>query len=400
MKNLTAELLIIICSSVVVLSYLFSMLSRYIRVPSVLLLLAAGICARIIANNNNLQIIFPERLTETLGSVGLIMIVLEAGLDLKLSRDKVKLIRNSFFAALIIFIISAAGIAEVLHYWLKEDLIKCIVYAIPLSIMSSSIVIPSLHHLSEAKKEFLVYEASFSDIVGILVFNYFIGKEVLSGTAIGMFFLNIVIAIVLSLIFSIILFIIITKSSLNVRFFLIFALLLILYEGGKLFNLPSLIIIMMFGLLMNNWDIVKITRINLWFPKEKVDETKLLLHSLTAESSFLIRTFFFILFGFSIDIKAAMQSEVVLIGSALVLVLFLSRFLYLRFFLRESVYPEVMFIPRGLITILLFYKIPPSFSLMTFDGGILFFVILLSAVIMMLGMIFYKKKTEDLVEDE
>jgi len=194
---------------------------------------------------------------------------------------------------------------------------------------------PSLHHLSEAKKEFLVYEASFSDIIGILVFNYFIGKEVLSGTAVGMFFLNIIVAIVLSLIFSIILFIIITKSSLSVRFFLIFALLLILYEGGKLFNLPSLIIIMMFGLLMNNWDIVKITRINLWFPKEKVDETKLLLHSLTAESSFLIRTFFFILFGFSIDIKAAMQSEVVFIGSALVLVLFLSRFLYLRFFLKK-----------------------------------------------------------------
>ncbi|HLK31100.1 MAG TPA: cation:proton antiporter, partial [Puia sp.] len=357
-------------------------------------------CARLFAENNNLQIVFPEHLTEILGSVGLIMIVLEAGLDLKLSRNKLKLIRNSFFAALVIFLVSAAGIAMVLHYWLKEEIINCIVYAIPLSIMSSSIVIPSLLHLSETKKEFLVYEASFSDILGILVFNYFIGKEVLSGKAVGMFFLNIVIAIVLSLIFSIILFIIITKSSLNVRFFLIFALLLILYEGGKLFNLPSLIIIMMFGLLMNNWNLVKIKQLNRLFPQERVDETTLLLHSLTAESSFLIRTFFFILFGFSIDIRAALQSEVVLIGSTLVLVLFLARFLYLRFFLKESVYPEVMFIPRGLITIVLFYKIPESFHLKTFNNGILFFVILLSAVIMMLGMIFYKKKTEDLVEDE
>jgi predicted membrane channel-forming protein YqfA (hemolysin III family) len=59
-----------------------------------------------------------------------------------------------------------------------------------------------------------------------------------------------------------------------------------------------------------------------------------------------------------------------------------------------------MFIPRGLITIVLFYKIPQSFQLKTFNGGILFFVILLSAIIMTLGMIFYKKKTEDLVEDE
>src|SRR5271170_7549466 len=110
MKNLSPELLIIICSCIVVMSYIFSILSRYIRVPSVLLLLAAGVGARLLAENNNWQIVFPEHLTEILGSVGLIMIILEAGLDLKLGRDKLKLIRNSFFAALVIFIVSAAGI--------------------------------------------------------------------------------------------------------------------------------------------------------------------------------------------------------------------------------------------------------------------------------------------------
>jgi Kef-type K+ transport system membrane component KefB len=399
MHNLSPEMLIIIVCTIVVLSYIFSILSKYIRVPSVLLLLAAGIGARIFSDSHQWDIVFPHQLTEILGSVGLIMIVLEAGLDLKLGRDKVKLIRDSFFAALVIFLISAAAIALVLHFWLQEDLIKCIVYAIPLSIMSSSIVIPSLHHLTESKKEFLVYEASFSDIMGILVFNYFIGNEVLSLVSVGSFFLHIVIAVVLSLVFSMLLFIIITKTSLNIRFFLIFALLLILYEGGKLFELPSLIIIMIFGLLMNNWQLINIKRIENLFPKEKVNEMTVLLHSITAESSFLIRTFFFLLFGFSIDVKAALQSEVIMIGSAIVLVLFLSRYLYLRFFLKESVYPEVMFIPRGLITILLFYKIPASFKLQSFNGGILFFVILLTAFIMMLGMIFYKKKSDEIVED-
>src|SRR6201999_1299095 len=108
-----------------------------------------------------------------------------------------------------------------LHYWLHEGMINCIVYAIPLSIMSSSIVIPSLHHLTETKQEFLVYEASFSDILGILVFNYFTGNEIFSAKAVGMFFLNIVMAFCLSLLFSILLFVIITRSKLNVRFFLI-----------------------------------------------------------------------------------------------------------------------------------------------------------------------------------
>ena len=398
MKNLSAELLLIIVSSIVVLSYLFSIISRYIRVPSVLLLLFTGIGAKLFSESRGMFIVFPEHLVEMLGSVGLIMIVLEAGLDLKLGKSKIKLIRNSFFAALVIFLISAAGIAALLFYWLHEELIKCIVYAIPLSIMSSSIVIPSLHHLTETKKEFLVYEASFSDIAGILAFNYFVGNQVLSAGSVGMFFFNILLAFLLSLLFSVILFVIITKSKLNIRFFLIFSLLLILYEGGKLLGLPSLIIIMVFGLLMNNWALVRIRHINLLFPKEKVEETTLLLHSLTAESSFLIRTFFFILFGFTIDIRAALQPQVMLIGSALVAVLLVTRFLYLRFFLKESVYPEVMFIPRGLITIVLFYKIPEALHLHTFNNGILFFVILVTGLIMMLGMIFYRKDARQIAE--
>ena len=168
----TEELLIIICSLVVI-SYLFSIASRYIRVPSVLLLLFAGIAFRQVADSYNVAIEFPSMLIESLGVVGLIMIVLEAGLDLKLGKDKVKLIRDSFLSAIVILAFSTALVTGILFYWLNEPIEKCFAYAIPLSIMSSSIVIPSIHHLSERKKEFLVYEASFSDIMGILIFNYF-----------------------------------------------------------------------------------------------------------------------------------------------------------------------------------------------------------------------------------
>ena len=94
-----------------------------------------------------------------------------------------------------------------------------------------------------------------------------------------------------------------------------------------------------------------------------------------------------------------MQNDVMLVGSIIVLVLLVTRFLFLRFFLKQQVFPEVFFIPRGLITILLFYKIPDFFKLNNFNEGILFFVILLSSIIMMLGMIFYKYKPEDIVED-
>jgi len=52
-----------------------------------------------------------------------------------------------------------------------------------------------------------------------------------------------------------------------------------------------------------------------------------------------------------------------------------------------------------MITIVLFYKIPPAYQLSTFNNDILFFIILTTSVVMMLGMIFYKKRPDQLVEE-
>lgn len=394
----TEEILIVICS-LIVLSYLFSIASRYIRVPSVLLLLFAGIGFRAIADANEMAISFSDQLIESLGVVGLIMIVLEAGLDLKVRRDKLKLIRDSFFSALFIFAISAVMLTFILNYWLNEPLNKCVVYAIPLSIMSSSIVIPSINPLSEQKKEFLVYEASFSDILGIIAFNYFIAGDVLNWRSMGTFGINIGLSIVFSILLSFLLLIILAKTKLNIKFFLIFSLLILIYAGGKIFHLPSLIIILAFGLLINNWEKLKWKKILHYFPHEQVDSLRHLLHSVTAETSFLIRTFFFLLFGFSISLQFLSESEVIAVGSLIVLAMFLVRILYLRFFVRTNLFPESFFIPRGLITIVLFYKIPEHLKLDTFNDGILFYIILTTSVVMAIGMLFYKKKPDQVVEE-
>jgi Kef-type K+ transport system membrane component KefB len=400
MSNVSTELLLILVCSLVVISYLFSILSRYIRIPSVLLLLFAGLGFRLLADHYNSEVSAPAQLVELLGVVGLIMIVLEAGLDLKLGRDKLKLIRDSFFSALIILLISAALVTIVLYYWLHEPLIHCIVYAVPLSIMSSSIIIPSIHPLSKTKKEFLVYEASFSDILGILVFNYFTAGETLTAASVGLFGLNILLSVLLSLLLSFILFLILTRTRLNIKFFLIFALLILIYAGGKMLHLPSLIIILVFGLMINNRELLKLAVFDRLFPLEQVKELRHFLHAITAESSFLVRTFFFLLFGFSISLSFLRENEVLQVGSLIVLVLFLVRLFYLRIFLRTQVFPETFFIPRGLITIVLFYKIPEKLKLASFNEGILFFVILVTSVIMTFGMILYKKKPDELVLED
>lgn len=397
--KLSLELLLIILCSLIVLSYFFSIISRFIKIPSVLLLLFTGIGFRAIAQANNFYISIPTEIVDGLGVVGLIMIVLEAGLDLELSKNKISLIRNSFFAALFILIFSAALLTTILYYWLREDVLRCVVYALPLSIMSSSIVLPSIHHLTKTKKEFLVYEASFSDIIGILLFNYFTGKEILTMHSIGSFSLDIVISVILSLLVSYFLFLLMAKTKMNIKFFLVFALLIIIYEGGKMLYLPSLLIILAFGLMVNNWEKIPFRKIRQLFPHNEVLSIRHSMHSITAESSFLVRTFFFVLFGFSMDLNFINNSDVILIGSLIVLALFLIRFLYLRFFFKTKLFPEVFLIPRGLVTIVLFYKIPAGMKLSAFDDDILFFIILATGIIMSIGMILYKKTNEEVIED-
>jgi Kef-type K+ transport system membrane component KefB len=399
MQQFSTEQLLIILSAVVVMSYLFSIIGKYVKVPSVLLLLGSGILLRYVVDANQINFLVPSKLVELLGVIGLVMIILEAGLDLKIGRDKFKVIRDSFFSAFFIFVVTTIGVTTILYYSLHEPLNQCIVYAIPLSIISSAIVIPSIHALTPTKKEFLVYEASFADIIGILFFNLFTEGEQVTSSTVGHFFLNIGIAIPLSLILCACLFLILTKSKMGVRFFLVIALIVLLYAGGKLLHLPSLILVLMFGMLMNNWQLFKHKKISRYFAEEKVKEVTHLLHSITAETSFIIRTFFFILFGYAINLSLISDNSVLLTGSLIVLVLFVVRWLYLRFFLHTRIYPEVFFIPRGLVTVLLFYRIPDSMKLHNFNEGILFFIIIATALVMMLGMIFYKQTPETIVEE-
>ncbi len=403
MPTLDAYTTILLICSLVVLSYLFSVLNRLTRIPSVLLLLTAGVVLRYITDIWGLTIAFPPMLIEVLGTVGLIMIVLEAGLDLEISADRLPLIRNSLVSALVIFVMSSLSVATILYYWIEAaPFVHCLVYAIPLSIVSSAIVLPSVHHLGHEKREFLIYEASFSDVLGIMVFNFITAGEVINAQSVGWFFGSIVVALLLSVGVCLLLIWMLVRNRVNVRFFLLFAILIMVYIGGKLMRLPSLITILIFGLVVNNWGLFRWRFLHARFPEENVRHVADYLKSITAESSFLIRTFFFVIFGFSMDLHLLNNQDVLKLGAAIVLALLALRFIYLQVLHEYSLLPELLYIPRGLITVLLFYKIPEWQRIDDFDEGVLFFVILATSILTMIGAIVYKdrpmevKKADDI----
>lgn len=400
MEGVSSYIYIIAACLLVIFSYVYNLISQKTGVPSVLLLLVSGIALREILIFNNSTVSIPSYTVELFGIIGLIMIVLEAGLDLQVSKKKVKLVRNAFLSALFILAFSSFACSALLYYSLQESYLNCLIYAIPLSVVSSAIVIPSISHLAENKKEFLVYETSFSDILGIIIFNYIIAGNFLQASNLLLFFGSTVLALALSVVLSLLILLMLTKIRTKIRFFLVFAILIFLYAGGKMLNLPALFIILLFGMIVSNWHLSLFHRFYKWMNFSEVNDIVKLLHSLTAESSFLIRTFFFFIFGLTIDVRLLVEIDVILNGSALVIILFIVRYIYLRFFLHSHIFPELFFMPRGLITVLLFYSIPEVYKLSKFNEGILFFVILTTSIIMMIGSISYGRPELEAISDE
>jgi NhaP-type Na+/H+ or K+/H+ antiporter len=327
---------------------------------------------------------------EILGIVGLIMIVLEAALDLKLEKQKMPLIGLSFVIALLGLVVASVVAAFIIMLILPGfTWLNAMIYAVPLSILSSAIIIPSVSFLPQKKKEFCIYESTFSDILGIMFFYFLtsLAEPGSNGDAVGGFFLSLVITIVVSAVASYGLVYVFQNIKTQVKTFLLIAILILLYAIGKQLHLSSLIIILVFGLVISNS--------NLFFPgflKKflKEDSVKSLFHELhivTGETAFIVRTFFFIIFGITIVLGSLLSIKVILISALILASIYGLRFLMFQIFLGKDIYPEVYVAPRGLITVLLFFAIPEELQVASFDNGILLFVIISTALVMTWAMI-------------
>ncbi|MEQ8907689.1 MAG: cation:proton antiporter [Vicingaceae bacterium] len=386
---------IIAISVIIIISYFFNIISKKTNVPSVLMLIVLGILIK--QGMKAMGVSAGEMLfnvLELLGIVGLIMIVLEAALDLRLTKDKWPIIWKSFSVALLSLVISAGACAYIINFFLIPDFFTSLVYAIPLSIMSSAIIIPSVGGLSEHKKEFMVYDGTFSDILGIMFFYFLIGNAGESDAKVVAFDVvsNIFITISLSAAISYALVLVFQKMNSQVKLFMLIAVLLILYSVGKLFHLSSLLIILIFGLVLNNHKLFFRGIFKRWVQADKVKEVLEDFHLVTMESAFVVRTFFFVLFGVTITLSSLANMEVALISLCILAALYVVRFIMIKVFVQKDIYPQVFLAPRGLITILLFFAIPDEYQNENFDSGILLYTIILTCVIMAWALVASGKK--------
>ena len=177
MEIISSYNLIIEFSVIIILSFLFNGLSKKTNVPAVLMLIALGLGLQYVLKYFTSEAVDFFPILEVLGIVGLIMIVLEAALELELKREKLFPILKSMAIALIGLMASTWAAASILYYYIPEMTMQSAwLYATPLSILSSAIIIPSVSGLKKKKKEFHIYESTFSDILGIMLFLLFDGE--------------------------------------------------------------------------------------------------------------------------------------------------------------------------------------------------------------------------------
>ena len=392
----TYDLLICI-STVIILSYVFDLFSSKTKLPAVVLLLLLGVGIKQAAIFFGIDVSNYERqmnlVLPFLGTLGLIFIVLEGSLELEINGSKKMLLLKSFLAALVILLITVGAIWAILFYGYQQDSNLALLNAIPLSVISSAIAIPSVAAMTGYEKEFIIYESSFSDILGVMLFNFVQSNSVITAGSFANLGYELFLILIISVLATVSLGLLFERLRHHKKFALLLAVLLLFYGLAKHFHLSALVLIFIFGLFAGNNDFF----INKFFgQKFKMKVLQNEIHhfqSFVTEFAFIIRTFFFVIFGAAINFAGLVNPDKLMLASFIFCSIYFLRYLYFKITKDDKDNLLWYVAPRGLITILLFYSLEEHQKLSIIDQDVLLLVILASVLILAMGSMLNAKKS-------
>ncbi len=367
---------ILAVSALLLVAYALEHFGRRFRVPGVVLLIVCGLAARQALDAFGVHLDWIEPIVPVIGTLGLILIVLEGALDLTVTRERTQLIVTAASASLAGFGLGVAGFTLMFTQILGMPMAEALTAAIPFAVVSSAVAIPAANGLPTASREFVVYESSFSDILGVLVFYAWLSTngsvegfaaDLLGGGAFS---------IVVALFAAIALFYFINQIEGHVRFVPLLAGLVFLYAIGKEMHLSPLIIVLVCGLVINNPHLVT------WHArlrKVRVDgyaDTLRDFKSIVAELTFATKSVFFLLLGYWTDVQSMLSVSAWLVAIAGVAGILAARFVVLLLLRRDDAAALLWLAPRGLVTVLLFLSAQHAGRVEGFPFGAVMLVVL------------------------
>jgi len=395
---MTYYILIALCV-IVIFSYIFELSAKYTKIPGVILLIITGMFINALASNFDINIPDLSGLLPIMGTIGLILIVLEGSLDLTIDSSKKRLIANSISTSIVLFVVFVALITLVMIYVYHFSLRQSLINSIPLGIISSAVAIPSTSGLTKKDKEFVIYESSISDIFGILAFDFVIANNTSIGKGLIGFIFQLLATIILSVLFSSALAFILHKISHHVKYIIITTAIILAYSLAKLVHLPSLLVVLIFGLVMNNNHIFRNRLSSKVIDFQSFNSELISFKHITGELTFIIRSFFFIMFGYYTNIIDVLNIDSLIFATMVTISIFILRAIFFKTIIKIPLNPLLFFAPRGLITILLFMNIPNDLLLPSMNKGLITQIIFLTILMMTFGNVFLGKVGINLNKD-
>ena len=382
-------------------AHLFTAMFKKTKVPDVLLLIIIGI----FIGPNFLNILNPHDFGfagPILSSIALILMLFEGGNQLSLTnlkdslKDSVPITLVSF---LLIFIISTS----LVFIFVTQDILTAMYSGAILGNISPAVVVPfiKLLELSEKTKSLLFIESAMTDVLTIvlaltLLDSFGSGDLTILGL-VGQLLTSLVMATLLGLGGAILWSIVLEKiRQFPNTMFTTLAFLFILYGLADRLGYSGPITILVFGILLANAKKVPLEIVRK-FGSSELSEFSILEKSFFSEIIFIVKTFFFIYLGLSIQFG---NFTIIVGGLIMSFAIYGCRFIVVRLILpntetkREAVLISSI-IPKGLaaavlVELPLFNTQFPIETLLLFETvrglvySVVFFSIILTAIMVYL----------------
>ncbi|MBP6454263.1 MAG: hypothetical protein KA268_03905, partial [Bacteroidales bacterium] len=139
---MTSAIIITFCVLLLI-AYLFDVTSSRTKIPSVILLLVLGWLLKEISHIFKISIPDISFSLPLLGTIGLILIVLDGTLELEIEKGKLRSIAQPLIGSLFSVIFLSVLLSFLFMKLGAADFRSALLYAFPFSIISSAIAIPS-----------------------------------------------------------------------------------------------------------------------------------------------------------------------------------------------------------------------------------------------------------------
>ena len=381
-----------------VLAFAANRLFRWTRIPDVVVLMATGILIGPVLGWARADQF--KDVTHAFGTLALILILFEGGLDLNI-RETVSHFPGGLLFGLLCYAFTTALVGLVASSSLGMTRRDGLLAGAVVGCTSSTIVLPVLQQWKTEKtvKIILLLESTFGDILGVLTVGFLLQYRLPGGSIVGDFLTGFFSQIAISLGAS---FLIGFGWSRLLPFLseqqfwqvLTFSMVLLLYAGTEDLGGSGLLAVLGFGLALSNLPGERRTVIPAQFQfslLEAEPHEKIL--NFNAELSFLVRTFFFVLIGVVVQLSGLRPIWPLMLG--VIGAIYLARWVAIQCSRwawrgidpagRETI---LWMLPRGLITIVLALEVVDvRGSQMQFLPALSFATILLTNLILIFGSV-------------